>query len=68
MLAYSILSAFVLPRWFWLVVGGRPAGVELSDHADTCRRLLPKLIRSYAIDAPSGHEQGARVAVGDTRH
>ncbi|HEY6359835.1 MAG TPA: DUF6569 family protein, partial [Vicinamibacterales bacterium] len=32
-------------------VHGRTAGLELFDRADTCRRLMPKLIRSYAIDA-----------------
>jgi hypothetical protein len=30
---------------------GRAAGVELFDRADVCRRLMPKLVRSYAIDA-----------------
>lgn len=35
-------------------VHGRPAGVELFDRADVWRRLAPKLIRSYAIDAVDG--------------
>jgi hypothetical protein len=30
---------------------GRTAGVELFDRAETCRRLMPKVIRSYAIEA-----------------
>ena len=32
-------------------VKGRLAGMELFDTADTCRLLMPKIIRSYALDA-----------------
>ena len=32
-------------------VKGRLAGMELFDSADTCRLLMPKIIRSYALDA-----------------
>lgn len=32
-------------------VNGRAAGIELFDRAVVCRRLMPKLVRSYAIDA-----------------
>ena len=32
-------------------VKGRLAGMELFDRADTCRLLMPKIIRSYALDA-----------------
>ena len=32
-------------------VKGRPVGMELFDSADTCRLLMPKIIRSYALDA-----------------
>ena len=32
-------------------VKGRLAGMELFDRAETCRLLMPKIIRSYALDA-----------------
>ena len=32
-------------------VKGRLAGMELFDSAETCRLLMPKIIRSYALDA-----------------
>jgi hypothetical protein len=32
-------------------VNGRPAGLELFDAALTWRKLSPKLVRSYAVDA-----------------
>ena len=32
-------------------VKGRLAGMELFDRVDTCRLLMPKIIRSYALDA-----------------
>jgi hypothetical protein len=32
-------------------IGGRIAGVELFDSAITCHKLLPKIVRSYTIDA-----------------
>ena len=32
-------------------VHGQPAGIEIFDRAGTWRRLAPKLIRSYAIEA-----------------
>jgi hypothetical protein len=32
-------------------IGDRIVGFDLFDSADTCRKLLPKLVRSYAIDA-----------------
>jgi hypothetical protein len=32
-------------------VHGQPAGVEVFDRADTWRRLAPKLVRSYAVEA-----------------
>lgn len=32
-------------------VKGRLAGMEFFDSADTCRLLMPKIIRSYALDA-----------------
>ncbi len=32
-------------------IGGRIAGLELFDHPDTLATLLPKLVRSYALDA-----------------
>ncbi|MCB1841957.1 MAG: hypothetical protein KDI09_03250, partial [Halioglobus sp.] len=33
------------------VINGAVKGIELFDAADTCARLMPKLIRSYALDA-----------------
>lgn len=32
-------------------IGDRIAGLELFDSAVTCHKLLPKIVRSYAIDA-----------------
>jgi len=32
-------------------VDDQPRGVNLFAHASTCRALLPKIVRSYAIDA-----------------
>lgn len=32
-------------------IGGQPLGLDLFDHPATMRRLLPKLVRSYALDA-----------------
>ena len=32
-------------------IGGRIAGLELFDHPATLAQLLPKLVRSYALDA-----------------
>jgi hypothetical protein len=44
-------------------VRGGMTGLELFDRADSCRRLMPKLIRSYAIDAmevpPDAADAGA---------
>ena len=33
------------------LINGQPAGLELFDAASTWRKLSPKLVRSYAIDA-----------------
>lgn len=33
------------------MIGSRPAGVDLFDHPLTLAALLPKLVRSYALDA-----------------
>lgn len=32
-------------------VGGQPAGFDLFAHGSTLRAMLPKLVRSYAVDA-----------------
>jgi hypothetical protein len=32
-------------------INGKIRGIEVFDTSDTCRKLLPKLIRSYALDA-----------------
>ena len=33
------------------LINGQPAGLELFDAASTWRKLSPKLVRSYAVDA-----------------
>jgi hypothetical protein len=33
------------------LINGRPAGLELFDAPSTWRKLSPKLVRSYAVDA-----------------
>jgi hypothetical protein len=44
------------------VIPGSCAGVDLFDHPTTLRRLFPKLVRSYALDAleapATAHEPG----------
>jgi hypothetical protein len=32
-------------------IGGRVAGLELFDSSETLRKLFPKLLRSYGLDA-----------------
>ncbi len=43
-------------------IKGRVSGLEFFDAADTCQLLMPKIIRSYALDAIDpgyrGHEAG----------
>lgn len=41
-------------------IGGRIAGLELFDHPQTLARLLPKLVRSYALDALDSRYAGGR--------
>ena len=52
------------------VVNGRPAGLELFDAPSTWRKLAPKLLRSYALDAIDrrvrDNERGAGAAPPDT--
>jgi hypothetical protein len=45
-IAHQIGAAFL--------VNGRPAGLELFDAVSTWRKLSPKLVRSYAVDAIDG--------------
>ncbi len=33
------------------LIEGRPAGIDVFDHPGSMRELLPKLVRSYAMDA-----------------
>lgn len=56
------------------LINGRPAGLDLFDAPSTWRKLSPKLVRSYAVDAidrrekdasPSGEER-AQVFKADT--
>ena len=42
------------------VVNGRFAGLDLLAGPDLLARLLPKLVRSYALDAIDGDESGPR--------
>ncbi len=42
------------------VVNGRFAGLDLLAGTDLLARLLPKLVRSYALDAIDGDEAGSR--------
>lgn len=43
-------------------INGRIRGMELFDASDTCSKLMPKLVRSYALDAIE--ERQDRVASG----
>jgi hypothetical protein len=40
------------------LIGGRLAGIDVFDHPETMRKLLPRLVRSYAVDALA--EEAAR--------
>jgi hypothetical protein len=40
-------------------INGKIRGIELFDVSDTCQKLLPKLIRSYALDAIEERQEGA---------
>src|SRR5208282_3073679 len=42
------------------VIGRHPLALDLFDHSETMRRLFPKLVRSYALDALDA-EQSVRV-------
>jgi len=41
-------------------VKGQLAGMEYFDRVDTCRLLMPKIIRSYALDAIDPGYQGSK--------
>jgi hypothetical protein len=45
------------------LIGGRVAAMDLFDRASTLTRLLPKLVRSVAIDALDSPEESAPVAL-----
>jgi hypothetical protein len=40
-------------------INGKICGLELFDVSDTCTKLMPKLIRSYALDAIEEQQPGA---------
>jgi hypothetical protein len=40
-------------------INGKIRGMELFDVSATCNKLMPKLIRSYALDAIEEHQAGA---------
>ncbi|RLA39946.1 MAG: hypothetical protein DRR42_26575, partial [Gammaproteobacteria bacterium] len=42
-------------------INGKIRGVELFDVSDTCGKLMPKLIRSYALDAIEEREETTAV-------
>jgi hypothetical protein len=41
------------------VLGAQALGLDLFDHPNTMRRLFPKLLRSYALDALDGSQEEA---------
>lgn len=47
------------------VINGRIRGMELFDTSDTCSKLMPKLIRSYALDAIEEREHRTSTASPD---
>src|SRR6056297_2286855 len=44
------------------VINGRVRGLELFDVSDTCSKLMPKLIRSYALDAIEDKQEAESAA------
>lgn len=42
------------------LIGNRPAGIDVFDHSETMRKLLPRLVRSYAVDALAEEQAGKR--------
>lgn len=44
------------------VINGKICGLELFDVSDTCNKLLPKLVRSYALDAIEERQAAAPAA------
>ena len=44
------------------VINGKICGLELFDVSDTCSKLMPKLIRSYALDAIEERQAATPVA------
>jgi hypothetical protein len=42
-------------------INGRIRGIELFDVSDTCGKLMPKLIRSYALDAIEERQESAAI-------
>jgi hypothetical protein len=49
------------------LVNGRLAGLELFDASSTWRKLSPKLVRSYALDAIDRKQAGPPVTSHDGR-
>lgn len=45
-------------------IGGTAMGLDLLDHAASLRKVFPKLIRSYALDAMECHGEAAEAADG----
>ena len=52
----------------FFTVKGRLAGMELFDSAETCHLLMPKIIRSYALDAiDPGHRPSNNSGIGSPK-
>ena len=47
-------------------INGKIRGIELFDASATCGKLMPKLIRSYALDAIEERQSGAAATADDT--
>jgi ARG and Rhodanese-Phosphatase-superfamily-associated Protein domain len=47
-------------------INGEMIGLDLFDHASTFRKLLPKLVRSYALEALTRREDGKSEAPEET--
>ena len=49
-----------------IMMGGEVAGLEYFSQHDACRSLYPKIIKSYAMDAPDSAEQCATIGIRET--
>ncbi len=49
-----------------ILMGGEVAGLEYFSQHGACRSLYPKIIKSYAMDAPDSDEQCATIGIRET--